>query len=289
LGIFQITTAISFGFPQYYYYRRLCGCGQGDRYEGYFESAQESLYCKDSIKKTFCLFFVIFFFQVTVRNYADFLWSSYNTYCKTEFDKSPCDSSKIANSATHIRSPELFHELIEADNEGRNIVQPFYNELSKPCKNARKYFHRYLADNLFKNGLQKLSFVVSGEDIDMNPLQVAHRLARILGHNIKNLDLIKLFKMKMSNQELLNYKNNQHDILDSYTQTKYSISKYRVMLNKTRLILDQCWSEDCVRTARLCHYRYPSCFSSPIDTSMSIINSIVAISPNLADFTRNDL
>ena len=53
-----------------------------------------------------------------VRNYADMLWSSYNFWCKREYDKANCDYSKWADPALHSRSPELFHELIEADRNG---------------------------------------------------------------------------------------------------------------------------------------------------------------------------
>ena len=56
--------------------------------------------------------------QVMIRNYADMLWSSYNFWCKREYDKAPCDYSKWADPQHHIRSPELFHELIEADRNG---------------------------------------------------------------------------------------------------------------------------------------------------------------------------
>ncbi|KAJ1380753.1 hypothetical protein B484DRAFT_411936 [Ochromonadaceae sp. CCMP2298] len=51
---------------------------------------------------------------VMVRNYADMLWSSYNFWCKPPFD-GDCEYSKWAVAGVHVRTPELFHSLVEAD------------------------------------------------------------------------------------------------------------------------------------------------------------------------------
>ena len=53
--------------------------------------------------------------QVMIRDYTDMLWSSYNFWCKREYDGPDCDYSKWANPELHTRSPEVFHELVQAD------------------------------------------------------------------------------------------------------------------------------------------------------------------------------
>ena len=91
------------------------------------------------------------FYIVLTRNYADMVWSSYNFWCKRDYDGFDCDYSHWINPLTHKRSPELFHEMIQGDSNGTAVPNPMYKTLEAPCRNAGGYYSEFLENQLWPN------------------------------------------------------------------------------------------------------------------------------------------
>lgn len=194
-----------------------------------------------------------------VRDYAAMLWSSYNFWCKREYDGLNCGYSKWTDPTYHVRSPELFHELIQADANGtQGVIQPFYYPMQYPCVNAGGYYSEYLQNHLFRRGLRNYTIVIATEELDAYPLHVAQRIAYILNYSIVGIDLSMFHRVRINSQE---DKGANHSIpIEKYIPGRYEISKYQPMLQETRSLLYKCWREDCFLLANITRYRYKACF-----------------------------
>ena len=197
--------------------------------------------------------------QVMVRNYADMLWSSYNFWCKREYDGEHCDYSKWADPAHHRRSPELFHELVTLDaNRTEGVVQPFYYPMEKPCINAGGYYHEFVLNFLASRQLQNYTVLVAAEELDAFPLHVLRRISALLQYDTAGVDLEPHLRVRVNTQEL---KGTTASVrLQQYRPGRYNISGYRPMLSETRALLDRCWEFDCKKLAEMSPYRYTACF-----------------------------
>ena len=51
------------------------------------------------------------------------------------------------------------------------------------------------------------------------------------------------------------------DVSTAYTPGVYAISGFRPMLTKTRRLLDEAWTDDCIWTSRATGYPYPACMT----------------------------
>ena len=113
--------------------------------------------------------------QVVLRDYADVLWSNFNSFCKKDFDKSGCDNSRLLDSKRHSRSPELFHTFIESDINGQSAVSPFYKPLDQPCQHAEAVFEPILRARATTN---QTVLVVAIEQALRYPIQTVHRIGK---------------------------------------------------------------------------------------------------------------
>jgi len=220
-------------------------------------------------------------YLVMIRDYADMLWSSYNFWCKREYDGTDCDYSKWADPDKHRRSPELFHDLIVADAKyNKSVVQPFYYPMEKPCINAGGYYSEYLQMHLFSRQLgQNQTIIVSGEELDAYPLHVAQRIANHIGYNIAGIDLTSFSQVRVNTQE---HKGDKELIgRREHRPGLYNISQYRPMLAQTRQLLSQCWREDCLQLAALPpHYLYDACHPNTKNSNADVGNSSTATDSN---------
>ena len=113
--------------------------------------------------------------QVVLRDYADVLWSNFNSFCKKDFDKSGCDNSRLLDAKRHSRYPELFHTFIESDINGQSAVSPFYKPLDQPCQHAEAVFEPILRARATTN---QTVLVVAIEQALRYPIQTAHRIGK---------------------------------------------------------------------------------------------------------------
>lgn len=195
-----------------------------------------------------------------IRDYTDMLWSSYNFWCKREYDGEYCDYSKWANADHHIRSPSLFHDLISLDaNHTSGVIQPFYYPMERPCINAGGYYTEYLTLHLYNRGLQNYTVVIASEELDTHPQRVAERVAAVIGYNITGMDLTAFQQVRVNTQEA---KGTTHVInSDLYKPGLYNISHYEPVHSESRDLLNKCWLEDCRALAAIPpYYHYAACF-----------------------------
>lgn len=198
--------------------------------------------------------------QVMVRDFTDMLWSSYNFWCKREYDGVNCDYSKWADPALHHRSPEIFHELIQLDaNHTAEVVQPFYYPMEKPCVNAGGYYSEYLSLHLNSRKLQNRTIIIASEELDAFPQLVAKRVASIINYDITGIDLSTFKDVRVNTQEAKG--TNTGIPIGKYTPGRYNISQYRPLLAESRTLLNKCWKEDCRNLATIPpYYKYTACF-----------------------------
>jgi hypothetical protein len=60
---------------------------------------------------------------VMTRNYPDMLWSSYNFWCKLDYDGTSCDVTQWVKVGQHVRSAELFHWIVVGDVNGTKVIE----------------------------------------------------------------------------------------------------------------------------------------------------------------------
>ena len=182
-----------------------------------------------------------------VRNYADMLWSMFNTQCKGDFDKQFCGNDKQLVDGLHVRSPELFHEVVEKDKRNdHDGEQPFYPPVSKPCTHAGGLFKEFLKYSFEKNGILSFVIVISIELLQENPSNEIGRILRRI--HFPSSDIDGFLKGKFSSPS--NWKE---------LQKEYNASFYNPMKNETRVLLDQCWKPDCNMISVLSGYNYSAC------------------------------
>ena len=184
-----------------------------------------------------------------VRDYADMLWSTYNTYCKTEYDKLNCPPSKYLNPNIHNRSNELFHQIIESNYNKSLINNPFYDELFKPCSSADSYYNNFINNNLINNNLLNFSVILSLELLELNPFEIIKSLSNYFPLNINNLSYKNFSHYNdKTNLEHLYFINNKYDkfAIKNYMPTLYEVSQYQSIFPHTRELLNICWKNDCL-------------------------------------------
>jgi hypothetical protein len=207
-------------------------------------------------------------YVVMVRNYADMLWSSYNFWCKREYDTMGlCGYEKWADPTVHLRSPELFHELIDADRVGKTgVVQPFYKPLERPCVNAGGFYSEFL-DQLYKiqdGGRRNRTIVLASEELDASPVLALVKIALKVGCPVKlerfESAIANFAKIRINSQEKKG--TNTYVSMGRFKPGLYNISGYRPILPATRDMLDKCWVDDCKKIAKVAGYAYAACKDS---------------------------
>jgi hypothetical protein len=208
-----------------------------------------------------------------VRNYADMLWSSYNFWCDSKFDKDyqHCGFEKWVIPGVHHRSPENFHDLMMLDyNRTHGVAQPFFFPIKvKPWDNfypphlpivhANNYFQKLLDDTLFANGCRNSTLVIASEELDSNPLDVAQRVAKRLKFDITGIDISDFTHIRINTQD---FKGESHNIsISKYQQGLYNASGYLPMMNETRSLINEFWKPDCLFISKIANFRYPACFA----------------------------
>eukprot|EP01035_Chromulina_nebulosa_P019954 gene19954-25922_t len=117
---------------------------------------------------------------VMTRNYADMLWSSYNFWCRWDIDGTSCDSTRWAKVGIHIRSPDIFHEIVSADVYNRPLANDTKNPMfnSRPCAYAGGYYSEFLLLNLWNKMSRNQTIAIASEELSSNPLNVWYKISK---------------------------------------------------------------------------------------------------------------
>lgn len=204
-----------------------------------------------------------------IRDYANMLWSSYNFWCRIEYDKHGCDYSRWVDPNLHFRSPEVFHDLILADANNSDVIQPFHKPMNRPCAYAGGYYTEFIDLHLTRNGLKDFTIVIASEELESHPYDVAKRIAGRVGNSLVGFDLQNFTKVRINSQE---NKGTTHSVaIENYKHGLYNISGFKPMMEKTRQFLYQCWKDDCLSIARQGIYNYTACTGPTAATTTSSI------------------
>ena len=197
-----------------------------------------------------------------IRDYTDMLWSAYNFWCTPQYDGQSCDSvTPWAVPGIHKRSPEQFHHIVQSK---RNHFEgaPWWNPMQLPCSNGKYYFTSVYKE-LQSNRQHNHTIIVANEELDLYPLQVAQRVARVIGYNIDGLDLSVFKKVRINTQD--NKGTNSVTSKENYMHGVYNISNYQPLSQKTRTAINKCWHEDCIALSKIPpYYKYTACHSERV-------------------------
>ena len=187
-----------------------------------------------------------------VRDLADKRWSAYNFWCNQAYNDTNCISpNRWANPALHKRSPELFHSYLLSGKD---------NAIGDHCeKSAYSYTKRYhhLQGDKHQHYNQKI-IVVANEELDIRPLEVAQRIARVVNYSIDGIDLSAFGKVRINAQE--NKGANSATSKDNYLPGLYNISHFQPLLPESRAMIYNCWYEDCIALSKIPpYYKYTAC------------------------------
>lgn len=198
-----------------------------------------------------------------VRNYADMLWSSYNFWCNREYDRVDCDSTHWVRPLVHVRSPELFHEIVLGDFNGTGVRTPLF--IKRACVFAGGYYSEYLKLQLWPKVPRNATIVVASEELEVDPGRVWMKVAALLllDKEQSNPQLGNFTNIRVNSQE---NKGGTHSVLKrDYKPGLFQVSGYKPMMPETREILDKCWQSDCKVISQAAGYLYPACIGISMD------------------------
>ncbi len=227
-------------------------------------------------------------YLVMVRNYADMIWSSYNFWCRREYDGLDCDSTRWVRGH-YRRSPQLFHEMVLKDVNGTlgKIDSPLHPPLNRPCANAGGYYSEFLDLWLWKYIPRNATLVIASEELEAHPEEIWHRVARLVGITSPpsspsstadwqligegggeegkgegeggggNFSLGNFASMRFNAQD--HKGTTMHTPIEHYRPGVFAISNFQPLLPETRALLDKCWGDDCFLSSQASAHLYPAC------------------------------
>ena len=116
------------------------------------------------------------FYILLLRDYSDWIWSAYNYWCNPLYEKECSTGNYWTDTQTHIRTPEIFHDIVQGSMNGTLLSSPLLFDY--PCQKASNMFKSYL-NVLWDNVPVKQTLVLASEDLEDNPGEVWSRIAQV--------------------------------------------------------------------------------------------------------------
>lgn len=91
------------------------------------------------------------------------------------------DDTKWAEKGYHIRSPELFHEILLSgiyNNQSSELIVP--RRVKAPCALAKNLYRHYL-NFLWSHTSRDSTLVVASEELERDPARIWNRLVKAIG------------------------------------------------------------------------------------------------------------
>jgi len=233
--------------------------------DGCLDVAKNLLFRESILRRPKTLYIIM------VRNYADMIWSSYNFWCKREYDHFGCDNTRwVTKNMT--RSPQLFHDMVLKDLNGTLAPSdsPFHKgppDMTRPCANAGGYYTEYLDLVVHRSVPRSQTLLLASEQLETQPHIVWAKVSRIMkfttGLSIEeggamgiwstySFSLGSFLERRFNPQ---NAKGGSNSIArKDYAPGVFNISGGRPLMNETRKILDKCWHDDCLKIGKLVGY-----------------------------------
>lgn len=123
------------------------------------------------------------FYIVVVREYTDWLWSTYNYWCVEGHDPECDPTSHWVNKDLHRRSPELFHKLVTTART--KLIQPIVSPLDilykfEVCSFAKKTFYNYVHELWQSAGVEN-TLILASEELERDPSSIIGKLVQAIG------------------------------------------------------------------------------------------------------------
>lgn len=123
------------------------------------------------------------FYVVVVRDFADWLWSSYNYWCVENIDVGCNPLTHWVSGDVHHRSPEHFHRLVMAERPALDaaVASPMsILYTADVCSFARKSFYNYVHE-LWKDVGVENTMIIASEELEREPATVVQKLVQAIG------------------------------------------------------------------------------------------------------------
>jgi hypothetical protein len=212
------------------------------------------------------------------RNYADMVWSSYNYWCKREYDGLSCDNTRWVHS-DYNRSISLFHDMVIKDKEGTldKFDSPFHGDMIRPCINAGGYFKEFAEIKMWSDRPGQYitrgtdpehTLFMASEELESDPMSIWIKISKYFGMKVNRdtgandsndyrLELGNFRDFRKNTQD--NKGTNTGIPIADYRPGVFAISNYEPLRDDTRKILDECWIEDCKYVSKATGYSYAAC------------------------------
>ena len=176
-----------------------------------------------------------------VREYAERAWAAYNFWCDPQFDVT-CATSFDWTTKDHYRSPEMFHEIVLA--QDRNISLKLWNPTV--LRDAPRYY---------RDRIQQYTDLVPPQDVhvihsaqlEASPEVVWKGVSDFLNHSLISSPhpAMEVFRSRRYNTQDNKGEKNFRSSAE-YQSQLYPVSGNRSMLPRTREILNEHWRLDCL-------------------------------------------
>ena len=134
-------------------------------------------------------------YVIMTRNYADLVWSSYNFWCKREYDGvEGCDNPWFAHKPFN-RSADLLHGMVLHDQAGMLTKHdaPFHGDLVRPCVNGGGFVKEHVEYRLWTDRPGQFitratdpehTLLMASEELEAAPLLTWSKVARHFGMTV---------------------------------------------------------------------------------------------------------
>jgi hypothetical protein len=154
------------------------------------------------------------------------------------------------------RSPDLFQKLLELPSESKQLTLP---RLKNACHVGYSLFTHF-TQSVWNITSPQNTLIIASEDLDLHPEETWSRIANAIGLSTMHPKLIEFSKVKYNS----NNAKGEHNIKQK-SQLKpglYAASNYTQMHNKSRVMLNTCWQNDCIFTSIVTGHNYTICANS---------------------------
>lgn len=131
------------------------------------------------------------FYVVVVRDFADWLWSSYNYWCVEHVDAGCDPLTHWVSGGVHHRSPEHFHRLVMAERPALDatVASPMsILYTADVCRFAKKSFYNYVHELWRDVGVEN-TMIIASEQLEREPATVVQKLVQAIGFSHSHFSL----------------------------------------------------------------------------------------------------
>lgn len=234
------------------------------------------------------------FYVVVVRDFADWLWSSYNYWCVEHVDAGCDPLTHWVSGGVHHRSPEHFHRLVMAERPALDaaVASPMsILYTADVCRFAKKSFYSYVHELWRDVGVEN-TMIIASEQLEREPATVVQKLVQAIGFSHAHFSLEDFQSVRYNTNKKVSAAppapptrrsrgscrqmgENNVESASEYRKGVYNVSGFRPVLPETQQYLSLCWQEDCAWLSLVTGFAY-NCTSASLANDPSERQRIVA-------------